>query len=280
MAVRLGAGRIVICSALHSIMTKEPTKEPSRKPLGIKNYGHIPHLPGSRMGPGDHTCHEGQARIATEKSRDRHDHIVVQEKLDGSNVGVCRLDGVIYALTRAGYIASTSPYEQHHRFEAWVYQNQERFLAVLGEGERLVGEWLALAHGTRYRLLHEPFVAFDLMSGIERMIYDLFIERVKMGEFVTPHLIHRGTPLSIEAALRVLNGDPAAQSRRTEFGFHGALEPVEGAVWRVERNELIHPSRGERKLGVDFLVKYVRPDKSDGKYLSDVSGQLDIWNTE
>jgi len=47
-----------------------------RKPLGMKNYGHIAHLPGSRMGPGDHSCELGQARIATLKARDRRDHII------------------------------------------------------------------------------------------------------------------------------------------------------------------------------------------------------------
>jgi hypothetical protein len=69
-------------------MTSHP-----QKPLGIKNYGHIPHLRGSRMGVGDHTCHDGQSRIATAWVRDRHDEVIVQEKLDGSNVGVARLDG-------------------------------------------------------------------------------------------------------------------------------------------------------------------------------------------
>ena len=58
----------------------------SRKPLKHKNYGSIPHLPNSRMGLADKSCHEGQARIATEEARDSNDEIIVQEKLDGSNV--------------------------------------------------------------------------------------------------------------------------------------------------------------------------------------------------
>ena len=58
----------------------------NNKPLGRKNYGSIPHLPGSRMGEADHKCSEGQARIATEKARDKHDRVICQEKLDGSNV--------------------------------------------------------------------------------------------------------------------------------------------------------------------------------------------------
>lgn len=239
------------------------------KPLGIKNYGHIAHLPGSRMGPGDHACHIGQARIATAQTRDRHDLVIVQEKLDGSNVGVARADGILYPLTRAGYLASTSPFEQHWRFAEWVYSHQDRFLAVVQDGERLVGEWLMQAHGTRYTLHHEPFVAFDLMTGSTRMPYDHFIQRVHNGEFTTPTILHRGGPCSIAAAVEALN----------TYGFHGACDVVEGAVWRVERNELVAPGKSsERQWGVDFLVKYVRPDKLDGCYLPELSGQTAIWN--
>jgi len=239
------------------------------KPLGIKNYGSIAHLPNSRMGAGDHHCDKGQARIATEKARDRHDLIIVQEKLDGSNVGVARVDGAIYPLSRAGYLADTSKYRQHWEFSRWVYANQDRFLAVLQDGERLVGEWLMQAHGTRYELKHEPFVAFDLMRGIERMIYSEFVSRVAVGEFITPYLIHSGSPISVEDVLRKLNNN----------GFHGALDTVEGAVWRVERNELINKGKdGMRRWQVDFLVKFVRQDKQDGIYLADVSGKEDVWN--
>jgi len=103
------------------------------KPLGIRAYGHIPHLPGSRLGPGDHKVHEGQARIATEKARDRHDRIIVQEKLDGSCVSVAKINGEIVPLGRAGYRAVSSPYEMHIRFATWVYEP-----AVLARFEALL----------------------------------------------------------------------------------------------------------------------------------------------
>ncbi len=79
------------------------------KPLGRKSYGSIPHLPESRMGSADHKISEGQAIIATKKKRDKHDVVIVQEKLDGSNVGIAKKNGEIIALTRSGYIANTSP---------------------------------------------------------------------------------------------------------------------------------------------------------------------------
>ena len=138
----------------------------SKKPLGHKNYGSIPHLPGSRMGIADHKCHDGQKQIACVALRNKHDRVIVQEKLDGSNVGVILLNSEVVAITRAGYKANTSPYAMHHSFNAWVNIHRDRFRAVLKEGERLCGEWMLVAHGTKYDLPHEPFVAFDIMQNV------------------------------------------------------------------------------------------------------------------
>jgi len=232
--------------------------ELDRKPLGIKSYGSIALLPNSRITPADKHCHEGQARIATEKARDRHDEVIVQEKLDGSNVGVALISGCIVAITRAGYLAKTSPFEQHWHWANWVESYKERFMAVLQEnGERICGEWLMQAHGTRYALPHEPFVAFDIMKDHYRLPYDKFIQRIKQGYFVTPRLLHRGNPISVNVALERLG----------EYGYHGAIDEVEGIVWRVQH-------RGE----IDFLVKYLKPYKEDGTYLPEKSGKDPIWN--
>lgn len=220
------------------------------KPLNQKSYGSIPHLIGSRMGPADHHASPGQVEIATKKPRDKWDLVIVQEKLDGGNVAVAKIGGKIIALTRAGYEARASKYKTHQVFDFWVWKEWKRFDELLQEGERLCGEWLFTAVGTKYQLPHEPFVAFDLMIGTERLPYLKFVQRVGL-RFVIPRLIHIGQPIGIKDAEKTL-----------DMSTHGALEPVEGAVWRVER-------QGK----VDFLVKYVRQSKVDGKYL-----QEDILN--
>lgn len=226
------------------------------KPLCRKAYGSIGHLPQSRTGPGDHSVPEGYARICTERVRDKHDRVIVQEKLDGSCVAVALLDGKLYALGRAGWPAESSPYEQHKLFAQWVWANEDRFLAVLQEGERIVGEWLAQAHGTLYQLhTHDdPFGAFDIIAGTMRMPYDGFRSRIR-EQFQTPWLLHDGGPISVEAAMEL------------HRGCHWPCDEIEGVVYRVER-----------KGKVDFLAKYVRPDKVDGKYLPEVSGQPPVWN--
>lgn len=232
-------------------------KEKIPKPLGRKAYGSIPHLPGSRLGPADHHCHVGQATIATVKARDKHDIIIVQEKLDGSNVAVARVNGGLHILTRAGYPAISSPYEQHHKFAEWAYDNIERFGELLKDGERICGEWLAQAHGTRYELWHEPFVAFDIISNEKRLPYLQFEKRIKEYGFTKPQQLNFGGPVSIEYGMSLLG----------RYGHHGALDEVEGLIYRVER-------KGE----VDFLTKYVRSDKQDGKYLPEYNNDQITWN--
>jgi hypothetical protein len=229
------------------------------KPLGKKAYGSIPHLPKSRLGSGDHYISEGQARIATEKLRDKHDYLICEEKLDGTNVAIAKLkDHRVVALGRSGYLAESSPYLQHLLFSDWVYDNYDRFDQLLNPGEWISGEWLALAHGTVYELQHEPFVAFDLWVNNKRVTYSKFRNRIGPYYLIYPRpLFMGGSAFSIEKAL----------TRLEDKSCHGAIDPIEGAVWRVERGD-----------EVEFLCKYVRHDKLDGKYLSDVSGQPPVWN--
>lgn len=96
--------------------------ERRQKPLSHKSYGSIPHLPNSRAGERDFVASSGQVRIATQKARDKYDIVIVQEKLDGSNCAVAKINGEIIPLIRAGYRAETSPYEQHWLFAWWVHR--------------------------------------------------------------------------------------------------------------------------------------------------------------
>lgn len=230
------------------------------KPLKRRGYGSIPHLPDSRMGSGDHKISEGQTRIATEEARDSKDFIIVQEKLDGSNVSVAKIKGELVPLTRAGYHCKDSFYKQHHVFVDYVDRYRLAFNHVIKEGQRIVGEWLYMAHGTRYKFgtLDELFIPFDIMSGTERMPYEYF-ECVAGDNFELPHLISKGCPVTIKQAMKALG----------KYGYHGALDKVEGAVWRVER---------EGK--VDFLCKYVRPNKKDGCYIDFDNEDNNIYNWE
>ena len=240
----------------------------SKKPEKIipANYGSIGHLPFSRLGPGEHHVPIGQEQIACFKVRDGNDLIIVQEKLDGSNVGVyMREDKAICAITRKGYACRSSNYPQHVYFHKYVELYQRRFQNVLRPRERIAGEWLLQAHGTRYDLIgRDPFVAFDIFTPENtRLPYFEFVARV-MGSFSTPPLLHIGESLPIKSALKRLGDN----------GFYGALDGAEGIVYRVER-------RNKHGVGtVDYLAKYVRPDKIDGRRFPENNHGKTIWNRD
>jgi hypothetical protein len=219
------------------------------KPLGRKAYGSIGHLPGSRLGPADHHVHDGQAAICLtgRDSKGRTREVFVQTKLDGSCCAAARLDdGTLVALGRAGYLADSSPYAQHHLFADWVRDNAGRF-SFLEPGERCVGEWLALAHGTIYNLDGlPPFVAFDIMRGSDRVPLCEFLDRVGPGLSAPDTIDGPATP-------------EEAMGRLWDYGAEGGHE---GVVYRVERNGR-----------VEFLAKFVRSDKVDGLYLD-----TERWN--
>ena len=223
-----------------------------RKPLGRKAYGSIGHIQGSRLGPGDHTVHEGQGDLCISKPH-RNWRIVVQTKLDGSCVSAAKLeDGSIVALGRAGYLASTSNYEMHRVWDRWVKERLSDFDKLLSPGERVVGEWLAQAHGTIYNLEdREPFVAFDIMEGSQRIIHEEFQERTKDLFAVPDYLYGPIDPLIAIDSLDV----------------YGAEDP-EGVVYRAEE----YTKNGPK---VQFLAKYVLDGKEDGKYLK---ADPPIWN--
>jgi hypothetical protein len=223
----------------------------------------IPHLPGSRVLPHEQYATDAQTRIACETPRDKHDYVWVQEKLDGAPRVVAKHGGVITPLLPDGSHAAASPYIRDDWFARWVGRNHDRFDQLLTEGEWAVGEWLVQAHSTVYHLTHDPFVVFDLMGRHHRTLTETVRARCHAHDLPPPRIVYSGPP--VPAAVIDLYLDP---------GGHGNQDPVEGAVWRIER---WHPRQAPR---VDFLVQWIRPDKPVGNYLPQIrpGTQHATWN--
>ncbi|MDW9481147.1 hypothetical protein GOB57_21105 [Sinorhizobium meliloti] len=229
------------------------------KPLGFKAYGSTPHIIGSRLGPGDYSLTQEHSDLFTGKRKRRGDWFVVTEKIDGSCVSVAKVNGSVIALQRAGYPASTSPFALHHAFARWVEVRRSMFDAFLEEGERIVGEWLHTAMGTKF-VITDPdqlLVAFAIFRGRERVCYEEFKSRCDRAGLPRAHVLSEGPGISAEGAMSLLG----------DSGFHGALDGVEGAVWVMETNGAFNG-----------VAKFVKADKVDGKYMSGITGTKDVVN--
>lgn len=215
----------------------------------------IGHLPGSRTGPTDRHVGLERARAFTESARAGMS-VVVEEKLDGSCVVVVREGSTIVAYGRDGKPAALSRNLGRRLFARWAGENASRFLALLDPGERACGEWLALAHGTRYVLPHEPFVLFDLVRDGAGTSRAMLAERAKSAGFTVPCIVHTGEAISVESALRKLG----------ERGRHGADE-AEGVVYREDQGDVCKA-----------VAKIVKLSKVDGRYLADHTGGEHVFN--
>ena len=230
------------------------------KPLGGKAYGSIPHLPGSKFGNRDDKGIDEKAARFFLQGAGKNDRIVVLEKLDGSCVSVANINGEIVPLIRSGYRASTSNYFQHWLFAQFIGMNTDLFEG-LAPGERICGEWLAQAHGTRYDLDGRcPFVPFDIFVENTRQNYDVLTRYCNHHDLeYAPVLFYEvGRGCGIKEALQELG----------EFGHYGAIDSAEGCVWRWERTD------GNPIM----MAKYVRPESEPGRYLESMTGKDPIWN--
>lgn len=232
---------------------------PAPKPLGRKAYGSIPHLPGSKFGDrDDRGVPEGEAALYLDRVNPG-DRIVVQEKLDGSCVAICNLNGEIIPLIRAGYPAACSVWRQHRMFARWVRERQDRFALLLDDGDHCAGEWLVQAHGTRYTLDdQQPFVIFDYFQRGKRLpSHGAEARATKHGFAFVPVLYSGAEALPLQDAL----------ARLGEHGHYGAIDRAEGVVYRRET------------AGGIFLAKYVRPEAEPGRYLpGNDDPDAAVWN--
>lgn len=238
----------------------------SNKPLNRKAYGSVPHLPSSRLGPGDHYISPGQAKIALGALRDKHDRVFIHEKVDGSCCAVAKVDGQIIPLSRSGYRAESSPYLLHHIFSDWAYANQEMFLELLDNGERVVGEWLAQTHSIRYKLDAPPFVVFDIFNSENERLSQkqLSMRQSHVTELNLAHILYSGGKEGgnwtgcNQFPSNLPKDDLLGRALHNLEGCnpHHRLDPAEGLVFRVERKGV-----------VEFLCKWVRSDFEPGLHL-------------
>ena len=235
-----------------------PQQGTSDKPLGYKAYGSIPHLPGSRPTPGDHHISPGQADICQRNARTKERRIIVQEKLDGACTAVAKTTaGDIVALSRSGHPARRHPFPHIRLFASWVDHRHDRFADLLRPGWRIVGEWLAVAHGIRYDLPHDLWVYFDLFNERNRRMTQEEITLCGADHFFKgATTVHAGGPVPAPELLAAIGN-----------GYSGAQECAEGLVYRVEHN-------GK----VEFLAKYVRHDLEPGRYMVREPGDEPAWN--
>jgi len=125
----------------------------------LRKYPRTRHLEGSRLQPGD----EDLDSVAFAAIRGRH--VVVEEKLDGANVGVgFDADGALRLQSRGHYLVGGPRERQFARFKAWAAAARPELWERLGSRYVMYGEWLYAKHTVFYDALPHYFCEFDVLD--------------------------------------------------------------------------------------------------------------------
>src|SRR3954464_15727562 len=125
----------------------------------LRKYPRTRHLEGSRLQPGD----EDLDSVAFAAIRGRH--VVVEEKLDGANVGVgFDADGALRLQSRGHYLVGGPRERQFARFKAWAAEVRPRVWERLGPRHVMYGERLLRKATVFYDALPHYFCEFDVLD--------------------------------------------------------------------------------------------------------------------
>lgn len=120
-------------------------------------YPRTPHLFGSKGTDDDKHLgnHESQRFIADES-------LIVEEKLDGTNVGIHFQPNGEFVLQCRGHLITEGMHPQYDLFKQWAAVKRFALEDRLEDRFILFGEWVYARHSVYYRQLSHYFFEFDI----------------------------------------------------------------------------------------------------------------------
>lgn len=150
------AASVSLAFSLTTKITMTHSYPDAQQPALLK-YPRTAHLEGSRLQSGD----EGHDHVPYSALAGKH--IVVEEKLDGSNSGVSfDFAGELLLQSRGHYLAGGGRERQFNLFKRWAAAHEAALLARLEDRFVMYGEWLHKKHSVFYDFLPAYFAEFDV----------------------------------------------------------------------------------------------------------------------
>ncbi len=155
--------------------------------------------------------------------------IVVQEKVDGTNVGVhFEQPWVPVPQKRSGLILQ-GEHEQYVRFRDWCFDQVEPLWNALSERYVLFGEWLLVQHGVVYDQLSSFFMAFDVLDKTN----NTFLSCAAMRELLKDSGI-----ATVPVLASAWNGSLKQLEEMVQKSQFSTTETCEGVYIRFETDQI------------------------------------------
>ena len=207
-------------------------------------YPRTPHLFGSRGTDDDR--HMGEQE-SLEFLAD--DSLIVEEKIDGTNVGIHFAENGELVLQCRGHLITEGMHAQYDLFKQWTAVKRRELEDRRGNRYILFGEWVYAKHSVHYRRLPHYFFEFDIYDKVEGAFISLErrMEILDGTGVLTVPVIHQG-PVAREELGRLI-GNSLFDSQFENPLTNQADNLMEGLYLRTESDGV-----------VTGRSKYVRPE--------------------
>ena len=202
---------------------------------GFFRYPHTPHIDWLAEGQ----PRDDKVLSPVESARLLASEVVIEEKLDGANLGFSiGPDGELRAQNRGQYLLRpfTGPFA---RLADWLQAHQDRLFDALTEPLIVFGEWCAARHSLDYDRLPDWWLMFDVYDREAQQFWSTRRRHELASSVRTAEvpLLHRGR-ISL-AQLRVCATRQASRFR--EGTVEGLVVRREDSLWLQDRAKLVCP---------------------------------------
>ena len=245
--------------------------------MGISNgdfvkYPRTPHLYGS-VGTADdkHLDKRNSDAFIADES------LVVEEKLDGTNVGIHFNEVGELILQSRGHLITDGMHPQYDLFKQWAICKRQMLQQMLGVEFIMFGEWVYAQHSIRYRKLSHFFYEFDIWNKSQQQFLTLErrLQMLKGSGIETVPVLHRGS--ISRKLLQKLIGASCFDSAFDNPFTNQADNLMEGLYLRTEADGIV---TGRSKIVRPEFVEKIK-QSTHWQHRTMVANQLsedaDIW---
>lgn len=198
-------------------------------------FPHTPHL--AWLGEG--TPRDDKVMSPSEAAELLAGDVVVEEKLDGANVGLSLAsDGSLRAQNRGQYLAEPNS-GQFARMPAWLAQHSQAIISVIKPNLILFGEWCAARHSLGYAALPDWFLLFDVYDRTAACFLSSSRRNAlaSAAGLVTVPRVLQGTA-TVSELKKIVAATP---SHYRQGALEGVVIRRESAQWCEVRAKLVRP---------------------------------------
>ncbi|MEM7558834.1 MAG: RNA ligase family protein [Planctomycetota bacterium] len=236
-------------------------------------YPRTPHLFGSRGTEDDkHMDNRSSQEFIADRS------LIVEEKLDGTNVGIHFSEANELVLQCRGHLINEGMHPQYDLFKQWALVKREVLEEALKCRYILFGEWLFAKHSIFYRSLTHYFYEFDIYDKKSEVFLDLK-QRMQLLEGTgvqTVPVVHHGalTPSKLESLIGPSKFECEFENPRTAQ----VDNLMEGLYLRTESNGVVQ--RRAKVVRPEFVEKIQQSNhwQQEKMVPNELAEHVDVWS--